>query len=80
MSRRNLVLSIVRDWHVVERIAADLDNLRLEPNDPHAGKESTNRTTIILEHVIATSVYLLCRSRTLSPLHSCLTRHGGYIA
>ena len=37
---------------VPERIAADLDPLSLVPNDPHADK---HRTTMILEHVIATS-------------------------
>ena len=38
---------------VLERIAADLDNLSLVPNDPYADKE--NRTTIILRHVITVS-------------------------
>ena len=38
---------------VLERIAADLDNLSLAPNDPHADKESNHHDH--LEHVIALS-------------------------
>jgi hypothetical protein len=43
MSRQSLLVSTGRGWSVVlERIAADLDNLSLVPNDPHADKESNN--------------------------------------
>jgi hypothetical protein len=41
MSRRRLLLlTRPRVVRVLERIAADLDNLSLVPNDPHRGKES----------------------------------------
>jgi hypothetical protein len=50
-----------RGWsRVLERIAADLDILSLVANNPHATK---NQTTMILEHVIATSWPSRHRSR-----------------
>ena len=38
---------------VLERIAADLDNLSLVPNDPHADKESNNHDPQARRHKLA---------------------------
>ena len=50
---------------VLERIAADLDNLSLVPNDPHADKESNNHALLATP---SAALELSTKLNTLEPV------------
>jgi hypothetical protein len=63
MPRQSLLLSTGRGVvRVLERIASDLDNLSLVPNDPQADKESNHDPRARHRHELAEPPPKPCRS------------------